>query len=249
MKTRQLFVSLCCLLMTLNCYALEVMGVLEWASPDIKSFSSAGVVEKVRVQPGQSVTKNQLMAELDRRPLKLMLEKFNARVEALEPLLLDARVEYKNAQELFDRTVLSEIEVQKVKGLLDELEARQVVALSNLNLAKLKFDDGQLIAPYDARIIQMDMVSGLVITEENMAEKKIVYTSQNRMLASVKVQVELAAKIKLAQIVQLTVDKKKYRAKVFSSIQDVTQPDQYIVKLIFDTEVLYLAGQKVSVVF
>jgi multidrug efflux system membrane fusion protein len=237
--------------MNFNTNAVEVQGVLAWAELNVKSFSVQGVVEQVSVQVGERVKKNQLLAQLDRRSLLVLMDKYKATVKQLDPSIFDAQIEFNNAEELFDRTVLSEIDLQKKHGRLKQLQAQQRVAQANLKLAQIQYNDAQLTAPYDARLVRVDMVPGLVISLENIADKKIILAALGKMRARVAIKVEQATKISLGQKVKLNVKGERYQGRVLSLVQQIEQPKLYFIDIEFnhDARQTYLAGQQVSVEF
>jgi len=228
--------------------ACAVEGVLDWFQPSFKSFYMAGTVEKVLVHSGQQVKKNQLLAQLDRRILAANIEKYKAGVKQLEPLIFDAQVEFNNAKELFSRTVLSEIDLQKKRGMFNQLQAQQAVVMADLKRVQILFNDTQLKAPYDARVIRVDMVPGLVISKENMATEKIILAQLGGMVARVMLKVGQAEKIHLGQKVKLNIKSIEHQGTVISSEQ---QADQYALEIEFkhNEKTVYLAGQKVNVEF
>jgi len=251
LKTCQIFISAALLLIGFNTGAFEVEGVLDWPEPSVKSFSVQGIVEKVAVHSGELVKKNQLLAQLDRSSLAAIIEKNKARVQQLDPLIFDARIEFNHAEELFERTVLSEVDLQKTQGVLKGLEAQQAVARADLKLAQIQFNEAQLNAPYDARLVRVDMLPGLVISDENMSSSQIILAQLGSMRAIISLQVEQAAKITLGQKAKLNINGDQFQGVVKSSMQQASASEQYILSVEFkhDDRHIYLAGQKVSVVF
>jgi len=251
LKTRQTFVSVVLLLISFNSGAFEIEGMLDWSEPSVKSFAVKGYIDEVTVRSGELVKKNQLLARLGRRSFVADIAKNKARVQQFYPLIFDAQVEFNHAEELFERTVLSEVDLQKKQGVLKALEAQQAVARADLKLAQIRYDKSQLHAPYDARLVHVDMSPGMVISEENMSEKKIILAQLGRMRAIISLQVEQAAKITLGQKVKLNINGNQFQGEVASSVQQASAPEQYTLSIEFkhDASHTYLAGQKVSVVF
>ena len=239
------------LFVSINSHAFEVDGVLKWAGLSIKSFSSPGIVKIVSVRSGEVVNKDKLLAQLDLVTFKIEIEKHKSRAGQLDSLIFDARVDFDNAKELFDRTVLSEIDLQKKKGVLQGLKAQQAAILADLKLAQQRHKDAKLISPYDARVIQVNILSGMVISEENKSEAKIMLAQQGRMQAAVIMDVEQALKVKLGQEVTLNINGNQHQGRVMSFSQHSVQGEQYIFEVEFnhDVDKSYLAGQKAKVKF
>lgn len=251
MKISKLYLLSALLLNSYAASAFEVNAFLDWFEPDIKSISVTGVIDKVAVHSGQKVNKNQLLAQLDLRPYKIFIEKHKAEVKQLEPLIVDARVEFNHAEQLFERTVLSEVDLQKKQGVLNQLEAQQAVAYADLKLAQLKYKEAQLYAPYDARLVFVNIMSGMVITDDNMSEKKIILTRLGKMSAKAILNLEQAAKIQLGHKVKLVINGDQYKGKVISFTQQAEKSQQYIYSIEFEHGIQknFLAGQQVTAVF
>jgi len=247
LKSRNYFIVVM-LLISFNSKAFEVTGVLDWSVLSVKSFYMQGTVKSVFVNSGEQIKKDQLLAQLDRRSLSAVIEKHKARVQQLEPLIFDAQVEFNNAEELYERTVLSEVDLQKKQGSLKRFKAQQAVALADLKIAKIKYQDAQLKASQNARVVQVDLIPGLVISEENMSAKKIILARLGEMLAKVIVTVDQATEIYPGQEASLKINGDKYKGIVTSSKQQI---DHYIVnvKFKYNEKTIYLAGKKVSVEF
>jgi RND family efflux transporter MFP subunit len=251
LKTGQKYFTVAMLLISFNCAAFEVQGELGWSLLSVKSFNVQGTVEKVWVHSGERVKKGQLLAQLDRRSLVAVMEKHKASARQFDPLIFDAKVELNNAEELFERTVLSELDLQKKQGDVKELEAQQAVALADFKLAKIEYQDAQLKASNDARLVRVDITPGLVISDENMSEKKIILAKPDRMQARVTLSVEQAEKVQPGQKVSLNTNGGEHQGRVISIEQKVTQSDMYTINIEFEhnKDKMYLAGQKVSVKF
>jgi multidrug efflux pump subunit AcrA (membrane-fusion protein) len=251
LKIYRIFVSTALLLISFNSGAFEVNGILDWSELSVKSFSVQGFVEKVAVHSGELVKKDQLLAQLDRRSLLTIVEKNKAGVQQFDPLIFDARIEFNNAEELFERTVLSEVDLQKVQGVLKALEAQQAIARADLKLAKIQYNEAQLLAPYDARLVRVDLLPGLVISEENMSSSQIILAQLGSMRAIISLSVEQAAQITLGQKVKLNINGDQFQGVVISSVQQSSVAEQYTLSIKFKHDIshTYLAGQKVSVVF
>ncbi|MCW8955844.1 MAG: biotin/lipoyl-binding protein, partial [Gammaproteobacteria bacterium] len=84
----------------------ELVATLDWANPQLLAFPVLGVIEQVNAQPGERVKQGQQLARLDQQPFKIAINRYQASVEAIEPMIGDARREYQHAQELYDQTVL-----------------------------------------------------------------------------------------------------------------------------------------------
>ncbi len=112
----------------------------------------SGVVGEVRVQPGQTVRQGELLLQLDQREFLAQQRRAQSRLARAESLLGEALREENRARELYDRTLLSDHEMQKAQIGRLEAEARRQDAAAELVQAKLNLERSRIIAPEDGRI-------------------------------------------------------------------------------------------------
>ncbi|WP_456412570.1 efflux RND transporter periplasmic adaptor subunit [Thiolapillus sp.] len=115
----------------------------------------SGVVGEVRVQPGQMVRQGELLLQLDQREFLAQQRRAQSRLARAESLLGEALREENRARELYDRTLLSDHEMQKARIGRLEAEARKQDAAAELVQAKLNLERSRVIAPVDGRILEV----------------------------------------------------------------------------------------------
>ncbi len=115
----------------------------------------SGVVGEVRVQPGQMVRQGELLLQLDQREFLAQQRRAQSRLARAESLLGEALREENRARELYDRTLLSDHEMQKAQIGRLEAEARKQDAAAELVQAKLNLERSRIIAPVDGRILEV----------------------------------------------------------------------------------------------
>ncbi len=115
----------------------------------------SGEVAEVRVTPGQEVAAGELLVRLDDRL-------FRSRVAAAEARLAAARLrrtqmaqEYERARELYERTLLSDYELQSAEVAYREAEAARREAEHALAVAQRELARTRLKAPFDARVLKV----------------------------------------------------------------------------------------------
>ncbi len=81
---------------------------------DVTTLSTplSGRIDTIRVKVGDRVKKGQLLATLDARPWRAELKRARAALQGLKSRAEEARRALDRARELFDRTVLSQTDLQ-----------------------------------------------------------------------------------------------------------------------------------------
>ncbi|MEW5837978.1 MAG: efflux RND transporter periplasmic adaptor subunit [Pseudomonadota bacterium] len=135
--------------------AAEFPATLSWADRTALSMPISGQIQDVYVRAGQTVSSGGLLVSLDARRLDARLAEARAGVKALERKRAEAQREAKRADELYARTVLSNVELEKAHIEQQKTEGEYQQALARLKLAETERSYATLTAPFDARILQV----------------------------------------------------------------------------------------------
>lgn len=153
-----------CLVVSPRVGALEVDAVITWAEPRALAIPVSGRVDAVRVEPGSVVAEGTELVRLDLRPFANAVRHSEAGVAEIAPDLAEAEREYARAQELYDRTVLSQVERQVAENRLRVLEARSEAAQARAAQARLAREYAVLRAPYPAHVMAVHTREGAVLS-------------------------------------------------------------------------------------
>lgn len=239
-------ITILCLLMASVVQAVEVNATLDWANRRIAAFAVHGVVEKVNVTVGEQVKKNQLLAQLDQTPFIYQGKKNQANVDGIKPRLFDAKQNFDQAQELFDRTVLSQVELQRAEMQFQGVEAEQAAARAELEIAKWQQRQSVLNAPCDCLIINNTLLPGMIIHDDNQSVAVIEMAEIGVMNADITLEQNM--NLKMQQSVQINVAGKNYPAVVVG----LTAKNGKLlarVQFRFDASVQLFSGQSAKVKF
>ena len=157
MKSIQIFCFFALFNMTINAFAQE--GSLTIA---ITSFTS-GIVSKVHVKDSQIVKKGELLLEFDDTLIKSNLSAAKANLQLSQINLREAKKEFKRSEELYDRTVLSEHELQLAKVLYYKALSEHAHAENQLIHRQWEHKEHKVYAPFDARVDKLLCYEGQYI--------------------------------------------------------------------------------------
>lgn len=231
--------------------ANELVGTLDWANQQMLAFPVSGVIEEIKVQPGELMKQGQLVAKLDSRPFNFTINRHKASVEAIEPLINDARREYQHAQELFDQTVLSEVELLKKKAQLAHLQAEQKMAQQDVSLARWQQQHSVLRAPADGVLLSSNLLPGMVISIENQTQVFVMFAETTMMAVGFDLSPEQRKSFSMGQSLELKIDNQRLKARVSSITTRGTEPVVYRMVLQFrqTSDQQYIAGQRAVLVY
>jgi len=170
--------------------ALELDATLNWAPYKRYSFVVNGIVSAPVIAVGSKVEKGKLLAKLDGEPYSYRVKEYQAAINKFKPQIADAKLELDHASELFDRTVLSEVELQKITGKYNALLAEQAVEKARLQLAQWELKHARLIAQEEAYVISSNIFAGMVISDENRSTVYLELASSKYASALVELSTE-----------------------------------------------------------
>jgi len=127
-------------------------------------LAGSGVVSSVEVTSGQKVRKGQILLRLDQSVIKANQAAARTYLEKEKLELAEATREYERNQELFDRTQLSEHELQIAEIAWNVAKAELAEAGARLARCKQQLEYSQLRAPVDGTIRQVLAWPGMAVT-------------------------------------------------------------------------------------
>lgn len=212
-----------------NSLAVELDAKLEWSEYQKHGFSVNGVVEKVSVDIGQKVNKGSVLASLSLNPFNYSVQKCQATINSFEPLIFDAKLEFDQAQELFERTVLSEVELQKIDGKYKTLIEQQNVAKADCMLKKWDMKLSVLKAKESIYILNSNLTPGAVISDENKSSIYIESASSKKASAIASLSYAQKKQFSIGQELKVVVELQEFPAKIKSIDMQPNKDGKYMV--------------------
>lgn len=159
----------------------ELAAVVEWGKRLSMGTLLPGIVEKIAVVPGQRVTAGTQLLVLDQQAHSARLRAANAEVRRARILQDEARNEFERAQELYDRTVLSQHELSVAEIGLREAEAEYMGALAQQQEMRTQVDYSQLRAPFDGLVIEVKAERGQFVDIEEGVQELVVLVDDQQL--------------------------------------------------------------------
>jgi RND family efflux transporter MFP subunit len=127
-------------------------------TPDV-----GGKIAKIYVEEGERVQKDQLLAELDTRAIRLQLEQAKAGLAVAEANQKDAQRNMERMERLKSENAVSEQQYEQLKLAYDAADAQLQQARAALNLANHNLDVSIMRAPFGGVIASKNAEVGDVI--------------------------------------------------------------------------------------
>ncbi len=141
----------------------------------------SGIVREVKVQPGQVVEQGDVLLKLDQREFRAQLNRAKALVARANSLFEEAKREEERAEELYDRTLLSDHELQKARIGRLEAESRKYDAGADLVQAKLNLERSAITAPADGRVLEVLAWPGQLLQNSLEIQPLVIFAATDTL--------------------------------------------------------------------
>ena len=230
--------------------AEEFEATLDWSKRVELSTPVNGIVQKVFVQSGQVVARDEVLIQLDPRFFKADLKYAKAKLAHTNEQNLEAKRELDRQLDMYDRSMLSEHDLQVAKNNFSATQSAYLQAQANLTKAKLNLENSAIRAPFNAVVIKTKAVKGQVVVSETTPPVLVIVAEAKRMLARFYVTAAKANELVLKQGVRINVSGESYQGQVVSV---AIEPEElkagyYAIDVVFDSsETVLRSGQKAIV--
>lgn len=146
-----------------NAMALELTGLVQWAQRVELGTPQSGIIVEVPVQAGERVKKGQLLVQLEGRALQARVRKAVAEQAKTKKDRDEAQRELDRAKELYERTLLSNHDLELAKIAYSEASSRYQAASAALVEARLDLEQSTIRAPFDGVVLQRNAEVGQTV--------------------------------------------------------------------------------------
>jgi len=124
----------------------------------------AGQILKLKVQDNQAVKEGDVLFEIDPEDYKLVLEKAKAELATVDRQLAQAQDTLHRMEPLLPRGFETAENVDKARTAVTTLQAQREGAIATINLEELHLSYCKVIAPFDGRVINLNISAGAHVT-------------------------------------------------------------------------------------
>jgi len=196
--------------------AVELEAELDWARQVELGTPVRGVVQRVIVKPGQRVKQGDVLLQLDQRGFKAKVAGLKSQLEHFKAELTEAKREQDRSLELYDRTVLSDHELQIAKNNFIAAKAKYHKGQADLVQAELDLEYSSLRAPFDAVIITRQAEVGQVVVPDLKPIVLFVVVDANYMHANAWLTSKQVAKVAIDVEARIKIKGETFNGRVFN---------------------------------
>lgn len=212
---KQIMSALMLLVCALPLHAAEVAGTLHWVRRVELSTPVSGVIHKVMAYTGDEVKQGQLLLSLDDRGFRAAVQKAKAEVVKARGAREEASRELDRAKDLYDRTLLSDHELQVAKIAASGADADLESAKADLIQARLNLEYSRINAPFNAVVLRCNAAEGETVVTRLQSVPLLTLAEIGRMSARVDIGDAQLARLKKDMPVTVHVGDRRYQGKVW----------------------------------
>lgn len=217
--------------------AVELNGELEWAERVVLGTPASGIVTQVNVQPGDAVEAGQQLLQLDTRVAQAQLRAARSAVRKLAQQRAEAQREWDRAKALYERTVLSEHELQIAEIGFANADAEYEHAQAALVAAEVALEVHSLQAPFAARVLAVHTAPGQAVVNAQQVQPLVTVAERGKLRARAAVNAAQAAALSAEGAASVRLDDQRFDARIVqigSEPLGAERPALYSVAVEFD---------------
>jgi len=230
--------------------AAELTAELDWTKRLVLSTTVSGMVDKVMVTPGQHVEKGATLVTLDAREFKAAREQAVAQKLASKVTYDEAKRELARSTDLYERTMLSDHDLQLVKNSEAQAKAAYLNAQAKLKETEITLERSRIQAPYNGLVLEVPAQVGQTVISRLRAEPLVVIAEAGHMIARAWIALSDLDKYTGLKARAVKVGDHKYTVVSQQLQLEPNAKGQYALDVIFNSADKTLhAGQVASIIF
>ncbi|WP_275100237.1 efflux RND transporter periplasmic adaptor subunit [Sedimenticola hydrogenitrophicus] len=194
--------------------AEELSATLDWSQRVGLGLTVSGVIADVAVRPGQRVEKGQLLVALDDSHLRARIVRAEAELEEARQNRDEGARELERSTELYDRTVLSDHDLQLAQIGEARAKATWHKARADLAEARILLRQSRIEAPFSGLVISVTAQPGQAVINGLRAETLIELARDDRLVARAAIGAELAARLESGAGASVEVSGQRLEARI-----------------------------------
>ncbi|MFP5349720.1 MAG: efflux RND transporter periplasmic adaptor subunit [Gammaproteobacteria bacterium] len=173
-------------LVVLPALGAEAEGTVQYARTAALSVPVSGVVAEIKTEPGAAVKQGDLLLALDDTPFRAALSEAEAAVARAAADRTEAERDFKQAEELYERKVLSTVELENAKLKRDRAGASHKAARARLLNAQYQLNRSRITAPFAGRVLEVRVQPGETVVHALEAKPLLLLAAEGEYLLRVR---------------------------------------------------------------
>lgn len=130
----------------------------------------SGTIVQLNVREGDSVTRGQTIAVVADEKLALQMKSLDAQIQALQAQADQAQIDFDRTEGLVDRGTLPRVKLDEARTALNVAQNGLRSRTAERAVIQQQFNEGQILAPVDGRVLKRMVSVGSVVLPGNSVE-------------------------------------------------------------------------------
>jgi RND family efflux transporter MFP subunit len=217
-------------------FAAELNGELDWANRASLSVPVDGLVTQMKVRPGDSVEAGAELVLLDARVAQAHVAQARSAVRKYQLLRAEAQREWDRAKELYDRTVLSQHELQVAEIDFANADADYRAARSAQVASEVGLELHTVKAPFAARVLAVHAAPGQAVIGSQQVQPLVTVAERGKLRVRAAAEAAQAAAFAPDTAVNVRVGEQPFEARIVAVTAqppDAQRAAHYVVEAEF----------------
>ena len=227
--------------------AADIQARIEWYEKVVLTTPVSGVVQSVNADVGNRVKSGDVLLKLEQEPFITVVKQAKAAVARHTVIRDEAVRELERNQEMYDRTQLSQHDLEVTKIALKTADADLRTAQTRLDQASYELGKSVLKAPFSGMIIRRDAVPGMTVVNRLQVTPLFEMVNTGKSVARAVLSEEQLQSVKSAQKLDVTYAGKRYSGNVRLQLPDnaASTDRQFLLDVIFapDANAILYSGE------
>ena len=237
-----------------SAHAADYNASVQFARKITLSVPVSGEVAQVNVRKGDSIKTGDTLLALNKTPFTAAVSQAEAHVSKTAAAKREADRDLQQLNELYERGVLSKVELENGQLLLQRATAEYDAAQSHLTQAKYNLEHSMLTAPFDGLVLDVRVSPFETVNNVVSVMPLMSIAEKNKYTATALVPLSVANQLKIGASGKASIGKTSYKGTVsavsFEPQSNGKQEQRYEVQLDFDSGgKLIRAGESAQVTF
>jgi len=189
---------------------------VQFANRVTLSVPVSGVIKSVNAVVGQRTQTGKILVELDQIPFAGAVVQANADVTINASKKTEAIRDHEQAQELYDRTVLSNVELENARLKADRAVAAYNTAKAKLTLADFNLKHSKIIAPFNGLVLKVLAKENENVNNALASQPLLVLAAEGQYTVKMLAPLSELASFSKGQEVKVTVGNKQFSGMLMS---------------------------------
>jgi len=216
--------------MTINKHLVAVVGValfaatlpvhadidarIFWGQRVAMGFTVSGIVDRVPVEAGTAAKKGDMLMSLEQTPFRTAVVEARAALAQATGARKEARRDYAQTKELYDRGLLSNVELENAQLKRASSEAAYTATQARLERAQYELSRSAIHAPFDGLVLSRNVHPGQSIVSTQQVETLLTFAARGEYIARGLVGAKALREVKIGDGATIKANGKKFSGKV-----------------------------------